>query len=229
MTAPLPPPSWTVTSVLERSYLLGRDNFAAFITISLIFGAVSMVVDILSLGLLAGIVHLVAGVAASICITWGTFQAVAGRKPQWEQMLRQLQAPLFGRLLLLGCIAYLVIAISTIVIVGPFFLLPLWAVAIPAMMAERTDLGDAFNRSMDLTRNRRLPILGAFVLWTLIVIVGGALIVFLLGQGAFAHLVLWVYGAVAEIFIQPLPAIFYLLLREEKESALPTQVAGSVG
>ena len=50
MTAVPPPPSWTVTSVLERSYLMARDNFAAFVTITLVFGAISLVVDLLSLG-----------------------------------------------------------------------------------------------------------------------------------------------------------------------------------
>jgi hypothetical protein len=228
MTTSPPPPSWTVTSVLERSYLLARDNFAAFVTIALIFGAIALVVDILSLGLLAGLVHLVTGVATAICITWGSFQAIAGRKPGWEAMLRQVQGPLFGRLLLLGCLAYLVIALSTIVVVGPLFLLPLWAVVIPAMMVERTTIGDAFNRSVELTRHRRLAILGTFLLWTVIVIAGGAVIVLLLGHGAFAQLVLWVYGAVASVIIQPLPAIFYLLLREEKEGTSPIQIAGSV-
>ena len=54
MTTALPPQSWTVTSVLERSYVLARDNFAAFFTVAVIFGAVSLVMNILSLGLLAG-------------------------------------------------------------------------------------------------------------------------------------------------------------------------------
>ena len=67
-------------------------------------------------------------------------------------MLRQLQGPMFGRLLLLGCIQYFVIAVSAIVVIGPLFLIPLWAVTIPVMMIERTDIGGAFNRSMDLTR-----------------------------------------------------------------------------
>ena len=72
----------------------------------------------------------------------------------------------FGRLLLLGCIQYFVIAVSAIVVIGPLFLLPLWAVTVPVMMVERTDIGGAFNRSMDLTAGRRLPILGIFLLWS---------------------------------------------------------------
>src|SRR5262245_2141652 len=90
--------SWTVTSVLEQSYAMARDNFAAFVTVTLIFSAISLVVDVLSLGFLTGFVHLVISVTISICITWGTLQVMAGRKPEWEPMLRQLQGPLFGRL-----------------------------------------------------------------------------------------------------------------------------------
>ena len=39
---------------------------------------------------------------------------MGGRKPEWEPMLRRLQAPNFGMLLLLGCLQYFVIAISAI-------------------------------------------------------------------------------------------------------------------
>jgi hypothetical protein len=226
----MPPPSlpWTVTSVLERSYMLARDNFAAFFTVAVIFGAVTLVLDILSLGLLAGLVGLVCSVATSICLTWGTLQAIAGRKPQWEPMLRQLQGPMFGRLLLLGCIQYFVIAVSAIVVVGPLFLIPLWAVTIPAMMVERTDVGGAFNRSMDLTAGRRLAILGAFLLWLVIFAIGAYVILMLFGYGALGSLALWIYGALAGIVVHTLPAIFYVLLREEKEGVTVQQAAAAL-
>jgi len=225
MPAAPPPPPWTVVSVLEKSYAMARDNFGAFVTVTMVFAAVSLVVDVLSLGLLGGIIHLVCSVATAICITWGALQAMGGRKPEWEPILRRLQAPNFGMLLLLGCIQYFVIAISMILVVPPFFLLPLWAVAIPAMMVERTDIGGAFNRSVELTRQRRLPILGAFLLWAVIFGAGAVMIILLLGHGPISHLVLWVYSAVAATVVQPLPAIFYVLLREEKEGATAQQIA----
>lgn len=228
MTAVPPPPAWTVTSVLERSYAMARDNFVAFVTINLIFGAISLVVDLLSLGLLGGIVHLACGAATAICITWGAFQVIAGRKPQWDAMFRQVQSPLFGRLLLLGFAQYLVIGLSAILVIPPFFLLPLWAVTIPAMMAERLEFAAAFSRSADLTRYRRLPILLAFVAWTVMVAVGAVVIYLVLGHGPLASLVVWVYGAVASTVIQPLPAIFYVLLRDEKEGMAPAQLAATV-
>jgi hypothetical protein len=228
MTTAPPPPPWTVTSILERSYALARDNFAAFFTVAVIFGAVSLVMNILSLGVLASLVGLVLSAATSICLTWGTLQALAGRKPEWEPILRQLQGPIFGRLLLLGCIQYFVIAVSAIVVIGPLFLIPLWAVTIPVMMVERTDIGGAFNRSMDLTAGRRLPILGVFLLWLVIFAIGAVVIIVLLGHGALGSLVLWIYGALAGIVVHTLPAIFYLLLREEKEGATAGQITAAL-
>lgn len=219
MTTVPPAPSWTVVSVLKKSYTLARDNFAAFITVTLVFAAVNAVVDVLGVRLLASIVHLLAGVATSICLTWGTLQALGGRYPEWEAMLRRLQGPMVGRLLVLGAVQYVVIGLSAILVIPPFFLLPLWAVTIPAMMVERLDLGAAFQRSVDLTRYRRLPILGAFVLWALAFAVGAIVIFALLGHGGLARFVLWVWAAVAGIVVHPLPAIFYVLLREEKEGA----------
>lgn len=228
MTATPPPPSWTATSVLEKSYLLARDNFTAFVTISLIFGAVSLVVDVLSLGLLSFIVYMLCSAATSICLTWGTLQAMSGRKPEWEPMLRQVQGPLFGRLLALGVIQYFVISLSAILVIVPFFLLPLWFVTIPAMMIERGDIAGTFNRSIDLTRYRRLTILFTFLLWMVIFMLGAILIWLVLGDGALSRLVLWIYGAVASTVLHPLPAIFYLLLREEKEGLSVEQMTAAL-
>ena len=40
MSNALPPsPAWTIGSILEQSYQLARDNFAAFITVTLVFSA----------------------------------------------------------------------------------------------------------------------------------------------------------------------------------------------
>jgi hypothetical protein len=213
---------------METSYAMARDNFPAFVTTTLVLAVPSVVVDALGLGLLGAIVHLVCGVATTICITWGALQAMGGRKREWEPILRQLQGPLFGRLLALGCIQYFFIGLSAILVIPPLFLVPLWAVTIPAMMVERTDIGASFQRSVDLTRDRRLPILGTFVLWAVVFVAGAAVIVALLGHGAIAHLVLWVYAAVAGTVMQPLPAIFYVLLCEEKEGATVGQITAAL-
>lgn len=228
MTTALPPAAWTIGSVLERSYGLARANFAAFVTVTMVFSAVSLVVDVLSLGLLAGIVHLAAGAATAICMTWGTLKALAGERPDWEPMLRQVQGPRFWRLVLLGVLLYFAIGLSALLVIPPFFLLPLWAVAIPAMMVERCDVGAAFWRSTDLTRDRRLRILGVFIVAGLAVGLGGAVVMALFGVGAIGSLAIWIYTAVASTFVHPLPAILYALLREEKDGVAAAQLAAAL-
>ena len=39
---------------------------------------------------------------------------------------------------------------------------------------------------------------------------------------------MWIYGALAGIVMHTLPAIFYVLLREEKEGATAGQIAASL-
>jgi hypothetical protein len=89
---------------------------------------------------------------------------------------------------------------------------------------ERTSIGDSFQRSMDLTQHRRLRILGTFLLLAVILILGAVVIMLLLGGGALSRLVLVVYAAVASTVMQPLPAIIYVLLREEKEGLTADQI-----
>src|SRR5260370_28806434 len=106
MTTAPPPPTWTVVSVLEKSYAMARDNFPAFVTVTMVFAAVSLVVDVLSLGLLGVLIHLGCSVASSICITWGALQGMGGRTLEWDPVLSPLQMPNFGMLLLLCFIHY---------------------------------------------------------------------------------------------------------------------------
>ena len=229
MTNALPPtPAWTVTSILEQSWHLARDNFTAFITVSIVFSAAALVGDVLSLGLLAGLVHLAAGAATAICLTWGTLKALGGAPPAWEPMLRQVQAPRFWMVLLLGVIVYLAIGLSAILVIPPFFLLPLWSVAIPAMMVEKGDIGAAFARSVDLTRDRRLRILGVFVAAGLAAIVGAWIVIALFGLGAVGSLALTLYGAVVSTFLHPLAGILYTHLLAEKHGVMPDRIAAAL-
>jgi hypothetical protein len=229
MTNALPPtPAWTIGSILEQSYRLARDNFAAFITVTLVFAAAALVADLLSLGLLAGIVHLATGAATTICLTWGTLKALGGEPPAWEPMLRQVQGPRFWMFLLLGVVLYLAIGLSAILVIPPFILLPLWSVAIPAMMVEKGDIGAAFARSVDLTRDRRLRILGVFVAAALAVALGGWVVVALFGFGAVGNLVMVIYGAVVSTFLHPLSGILYTHLLAEKHGVMPDRVAAAL-
>jgi hypothetical protein len=65
------------------------------------------------------------------------------------------------------------------------------------------------------------------VLWAVIFAVGAVVIIGLLGHGGLARFVLAVYAAIASTVVQPLPAIFYVLLREEKERATVDQIVAA--
>jgi hypothetical protein len=51
----------------------------------------------------------------------------------------------------------------------------------------------------------------------------------LLGHGALGNLALWIYSSLARIVVRTLPAILYVLLREEKEGATAGQITASLG
>jgi len=53
-------------------------------------------------------------------------------------------------------------------------------------------------------------------------------IVAILGQGGVGRFVIAVYGAIASTVVQPLPAIFYVLLREEKEGVTVQQITAAL-
>jgi hypothetical protein len=58
--------------------------------------------------------------------------------------------------------------------------------------------------------------------------IGAIVIITLLGHGALGSLVMWIYGALAGIVVHTLPAIFYVLLREEKEGATAGQITAAL-
>ncbi len=220
-------PSWTVTSVLEQSYTLARDNFAAFFTVAVIFGAVSLVVNILSLGLLAGLVGLVCGVATLDLPHLGTrckrprrTQARMGADaaPAYKARRFRLDAaggrhPVFrhrgiddrrGRA-----------AVPD----------PLWAVDDPRHDGRAHRRGRRLQSQHGPDGGEAPPDLGAFLLWFVIFGLGAIVLIALLGHGALGSLVMWIYGALAGIVLHTLPAIFYVLLREEKEGVTAGQIA----
>ena len=74
-----------------------------------------------------------------------------------------------------------------------------------------------------------MPVLGAFVLWWVAFLLGSLVIELLLGyRSGIGRLVGFVYGAVAATVLYPLPAILYVLLREEKEGATIEQITAAL-
>jgi hypothetical protein len=72
-------------------------------------------------------------------------------------------------LLLLGILTWLGLMLGFVLLIVPGIILAVvWSVAIPAKVAERTGVLQAFTRSRDLTRGRRWPIFGLFLIYVIL-------------------------------------------------------------
>jgi hypothetical protein len=221
---------WTATSVLETSYRLARDNFAAFFQTILIFSLPSLIASIVDLGVIGLIIEVLCGIAIWISLSCGTLQAMAGRKPDLQSMLRQLNRPNVGQVLALAVIQAFAIVITAVLVVPALFLLTLWAVTLPAMLVERTGIDVTFWRSVDLTRGRRWRVLGVFLLAFVICAICLGVIFLVLGilieEGSLVdRLALWLAAGAISTVVYPLPAILYVLLRGEIEGVTVEQIA----
>lgn len=93
--------------------------------------------------------------------------------------------PLIG----LAILSALGVALGTMLLIIPGLILAvLWSVAVPAKVVEKIGVFQAFSRSRDLTRGRRWPIFGLFVLyaiaaWILSALVLAAFAPFALAKG----------------------------------------------
>jgi hypothetical protein len=225
--------TWTVGSAVRTTCTLVRDNFLAFFVTTLVVTTPLLIVDVIRGGI---VVSLAAGVLSNvltaICLTVGTLQAMAGHRPSAAGLLRQIGRPNGGRLILLGIVQSLVIALGFTLVIPGVWVLALWMVATPAMVVDDLSVGAALDRSAALTRNRRWRTLGAFGACLIVAVVPLAVINYLviaLAGGAAGslteHIVMWLVGAVLGAVMGSLPTVLYALLRQEKEGTTIAQLA----
>lgn len=82
-----------------------------------------------------------------------------------------------GPLLLLGILTWLGLMLGFLLLIVPGIILAVvWSVAIPVKVAENTGVLEAFSRSRDLTRGRRWPIFGLFLIYMVLVWIVQALV-----------------------------------------------------
>jgi uncharacterized membrane protein len=177
---------------------------------------------------------LAGNVAAYICILCGTLHALDDRVLTLQQTVGQINRPGLRGLLLLGAVQTIaIVAAAAFFIVPALYLLALWAVTMPVMLVEGTEIRESFERSAELTRDRRWRVLGASVVCVLIAVaVFGAISAVLNAVPIVSErielqaLLRWLAGAACAAFIHPLSAILYTLLRQEKEGLSTAQIAG---
>jgi hypothetical protein len=234
VTTPVAPPipPWTVRSSVEMAFGIGRDNFAAFAVAALVFTTPAFVLQMNGVG---GIPKLVADIlghtAAYICILGSAFHALDERMLGIRATLWQIHRPSLVKLLILGVVEAVLIGIGAFLIVPAFYLMTIWAVAMPVLLIEETEVGDAFRRSADLTRGGRWRVFGACAVSVLIAIAVFGFVSLVLRtipimteRFELQSILYWLVGAVVATCLYPLSAVLYVLLRQEKEELTINQI-----
>jgi hypothetical protein len=224
--------NWTIPSALRMIFTVVRGNFGPFFATSLVLTAPMLIVDLIDGGIVATlVVGLIVNVLVMVSLTVGTLDALAGTRPDFASLMRQVNRPRSGKLILLVIVQALVIGLGSTLIVPGLYVLCLWMVALPAMIVERTTIAGALNRSADLSRERRWHVLGAVAACALITVVPLAVIEYLLdeivdsGPGSAGDDILsWLMIAALMSVLSTLPAVLYVLLRGEKERTTLPQI-----
>jgi hypothetical protein len=229
--------AWTVRSSVEASFRIGLDNFTAFLTVALLFAAPGFILEMRGVtGIPKYAADLAGNIAAYICILCGALHALDDRVLNVRDTLRQINRPALISLLALGIVQSIAIVAAALFFVVPaLYLITIWAVSVPAMLVEGTDMRDSFVRSVELTRGRRWRVLGASMVSVLIVVavfsaISGVLnaVPIVSERIELQSLLRWLAGAACAAFIHPLSAILYTLLRQEKEGLSIAQVVGTL-
>jgi len=172
------------------------------------------------------VLSVLCSVLLGLSFTYGSLQAMSGNRPDAKTMLLQVNRPIGGRLLILGVVQTVTISATAVLIVPGLYLLALWMVSTPVMMAERTDLVDTFRRSTELTRGRRWRALIAVTSCLLIFIVIFPVVLLpllqILGissESITYHAVTLTTASLSSMVFYCVAPVLYVLLRKEKESA----------
>lgn len=228
MSLAMPLPSeWTARSAVGAGLRLGFDYFTAFTVVGLIFTAPAFVLEMRGVGGFPKFAAEMLGTAAvQICILCSTFQVLAGRTTNVSETFWQIQRQNVVKLLLFSIIQALLFVLGLVLFAVPgLYLMTIWAVAMPALvLIEDMEVVEAFRQSALLTKGRRWRVFGAIA-----ACIGAALIVFGLTalvlrfvpiaveRTELHTMVLWPVTAIVMAFLNPVPAVLYVLLRQEKE------------
>jgi hypothetical protein len=228
--------SWTFYDVVSTTWRVATNNLAAFLTVALVTSLPQLAVELADGGAwLDLVVTFVSSVVSSVALTTGALQALAGkRRPDVPGLLLWIVQPRAGAAIVLGIVQWLVIGLGFLLLVPGLWVLALWMVAMPALVAERSGIGDALNRSSELTHGRRWRVLGTFLATAIIVATVLATLTY--GIGAITDLredstgdiiLTWLAGAVMDIALAVVAAVLYVALRAEKEGGSVEQIAAT--
>lgn len=172
-----------VGRVAREVFEIYRDQAAVLLPAA---AAIFVIEAVLTGLLLTGgiILYLLALAVEVIALTFYTGMVVAlvrdvqdGRRDSSIADLFKFVAPVVLTLLAVGFLRGIGTAIGFLLLIVPgVILLTIWAVAAPVVVLERSGVLRAFTRSLELVRGNFWPVLGAIVLFFLIVIVVNAIL-----------------------------------------------------
>lgn len=162
---------------------------------------------------------------APAAIVYAVFQSLRGRDPS---IANSLVVAVSRLLPVLGVTILTTVAIGLgflLFIIPGLVIIAVLYVAVPPVVVEKAGVGEAIGRSTQLTKGRRLPIFGIFVVWYILYVVSKqvVLIIFgaIIGLGDQTLLVFFVVQQVLEVALTALSSVLvstvYHDLRVEKE------------
>ena len=232
--------SWSIGSALEAAASVLLRQFVPFAITALIAGFPNVVYwyligrgTSLSVLTITGMVSVVVNTAAMIFViqtlTYGTVQALRGRRVSIGDCLIQ-----GGRRLpvgiVIGFLAYVGIVLGAVLLIIPgIILFTMWSVALPANTVERTGILASLSRSQELTRGRRWRVFGTILVPIVLSAVTSWILLGVFGFRAVGlqtfQIVSWLVHGVEQAFSVCVFATLYYYLRRDKEGVDIEQIA----
>lgn len=222
--------------VLQLSLQVLRDNFIQFYLVGLAVGIPTLILTaILPPDSPITVTNILEGILSQFAtgaLTYGSYQYLRGQAVSASSCLRYA-AQNFGRLIGLAFLTGILISLGLVLLIVPGIILAtMFAVAVPALLAERLSVSDSIKRSAALTKGYRWQVFG-LVLLTMIGMLGGAFLIgFILVLADLAYdglgvddFLLWLWVGLYYTVSAVISATLYHRLREVKEGLGIEQLA----
>ena len=229
--------SLSIGRVLSLSFTVLRDNFLPFYLTGLVIALPSLILTAVLPEEAQGLANLLDSLLAQLAIaalTYGSYQYLAGHRVGAGDCIRYA-AGRFGRLFGLALLSNLIIIVGLVLFIIPgLFLMTMFAVSVPALLAERLTISDSLKRSTALTKGYRWQVFGLLALIVLgllaAVFVAGVVIALIFPAAVDAEfglvdIVIWLWTGLYYAVLSVTTATIYYRLREIKEGLGIEQLA----
>jgi hypothetical protein len=204
-----------VGTVLQRVFDVYKSQFGLlipaalilFVPVALLNGAIAKGGGVLA-ALLAGVLGIVATYWYQGMVVEATEDILDGRRDHTIGSLFSSVSPVLLPLIGAGILAGIAIGIGFLLIIVPgLFLLTIWAVLAPSIVAEKRGVFEAFGRSRELVRGHGWQVFGVIVVLFLLQLVVGGVVQAIFRSASDSFVVYSLADLVVRVFIAPLSAL----------------------